>query len=132
MMNSAHRQAVWDKTGGHCAYCGISLHQDDVKGLSCRYQSWMQIDHMTSPKDGGSELFDNLVPTCSACNSVKGRRSLESYRYAMAKKESGMPHIPREILDWLYAQGITLPDLPNYEFWFEKHGFACVRAEAAE
>lgn len=120
MMKSIRRQAIWDKTGGRCAYCGLKLHQDSVKSITSNYQSWMEIDHLTSPKDGGGEELANCVPSCSSCNASKGRKSLEAFRYQCAKRESGRPHIPRDVLDWLQSEGIQLPDLPKYEFWFER------------
>jgi len=119
MMTTPKRAAVWAKTDGHCYYCGMDLHEDDVKSLTSRSQSWMEIDHIAPIRDGGSDDMSNLTPECAPCNSSKSSKSVEAFRYACAKRESGRPHMTREILDWLESEGIKLPDLPDYKFWFE-------------
>ncbi|MBW3096841.1 HNH endonuclease [Pseudohoeflea coraliihabitans] len=131
MMTSLRRLSVWKMTAGHCAYCGLALCPDNVESISGGAQSWMEIDHITSPKDGGGEEMSNLLPSCSSCNASKGRKCLEAYRHQQARKLSGRPHIPRDVLDWLVSVGITLPDLPHHKFWFELHGVSCL-PEAAE
>lgn len=53
------RQAVWDKTGGHCTHCQAPLSDD-----------W-QIDHYIPRSKGGRGTFHNLVPSCVRCNRDK-------------------------------------------------------------
>lgn len=69
------RQAVYDKYGGHCAYCGRPLAYKD-----------MQVDHIvskyssryTDPAD--IDVLTNYNPACRACNFRKGTLSLEGFR----------------------------------------------------
>lgn len=76
------RQAVYDKCGGHCAYCGREIAYKD-----------MQVDHVIPLERGvsplwvedrgyqrGTDDFDNLLPSCRMCNFRKGTLSVELFR----------------------------------------------------
>ena len=63
------RQKVYDKCCGHCAYCGTVI---SLKG--------MHVDHLRSLKRGGTDDLDNLMPSCSLCNTYKGASCLETLR----------------------------------------------------
>lgn len=63
------RQLVYDKYGGHCAYCGKNIAYKD-----------MQVDHVNPRYYGGSDDIDNLMPSCRACNFRKGTFPLEYFR----------------------------------------------------
>lgn len=66
------RMAVYEKTNGHCAYCGCELEYKD-----------MQVDHVI-PINGwseqGSDTLDNMLPACRSCNHYKSRSTLEGFR----------------------------------------------------
>lgn len=89
-LNKKQRQAVWDKSGGRCAYCGeeITLKQ-------------MQVDHIIpkrnySEKHGcmivGCQRFEeyglndirNLNPACRPCNNWKSAMTLDDFRSEIA------------------------------------------------
>lgn len=56
----AHLRArVLQKTSGTCYHCGVQLPA-----------RW-EIDHLTPRSKGGRHTFDNLVPSCVACNQDK-------------------------------------------------------------
>src|SRR5580765_5993985 len=56
------RVQVWDKTGGHCHYCGCELHP-----------FWsFTIDHVIPKSRGGTNAIENLVAACPVCNIEKG------------------------------------------------------------
>lgn len=69
------RQAVYEKYGGHCAYCGRPLAYKD-----------MQVDHVvsryssryTDPAD--IDVLASYNPSCRACNCRKGTLSIEGFR----------------------------------------------------
>ena len=65
------RIALFDKTHGHCAYCGCELRFAD-----------MQVDHVV-PINGwgeqGSDSLDNMLPACRSCNHYKSRSTLEGH-----------------------------------------------------
>ena len=66
------RMAVYEKTNGHCAYCGCELEYKD-----------MQVDHVI-PINGwseqGEDTMDNMLPACRSCNHYKSRSTLEGFR----------------------------------------------------
>lgn len=66
------RMAVYEKTNGHCAYCGCELEYKD-----------MQVDHVI-PINGwseqGEDTLDNMLPACRSCNHYKSRSTLEGFR----------------------------------------------------
>lgn len=68
-MRKINRQAVFDKFGGHCAYCGrdIGIKQ-------------MQVDHIAPKYRTFDNGIENLNPSCAYCNHYKGGFEIESFR----------------------------------------------------
>ena len=68
-MMKIDRQKVYDKYNGHCAYCGkvISIKE-------------MQVDHILSKRNGGTNDIDNLNPSCRLCNHYKRAADIETFR----------------------------------------------------
>lgn len=60
------RQAVFDRDGFACVYCGSVLD--------------LQCDHVEPLSKGGSSDINNLVTACKSCNSSKGARPLQEWR----------------------------------------------------
>lgn len=71
-ISKATRIKVYEKYGGHCAYCGCELAYKD-----------MQVDHFV-PLHGyfqnGSDEIRNLMPSCRTCNHYKRANPLELWR----------------------------------------------------
>ncbi len=91
------RQAVYEKYGGHCAYCGCALDYKD-----------MQVDHVDScflndPENRGGHKYkkspeelnqlDNLMPSCRMCNFYKGTETIEDFRQKL--QETLLPNTVR-------------------------------------
>ncbi len=70
-MRDGFRQAVWNKTGGKCSYCGCELADDRV--LVSKVPT-MTIDHVEPRSKGGRHTLSNCVPACISCNAKKGAR----------------------------------------------------------
>lgn len=66
------RKKVHEKFGGHCAYCGREINLKD-----------MQVDHVKSIRQGGTDDFENLFPSCRSCNHYKRSMDLEGFRAYM-------------------------------------------------
>ena len=66
---ASQRREVYNRFGGHCAYCGTPIPFDE-----------MQIDHMLSLHNHGSDTMDNLLPACRDCNYYKGGCNPDGFR----------------------------------------------------
>ena len=102
---------VWNKTHGYCYYCGTKITLDS-----------MNIDHLIPEKKGGAHNLDNLFPACQTCNSSKGTKTLEEFRYSNKMKLFNKKHnitFSQEQYIFLKANGLDIK-LPDYRFWFER------------
>lgn len=74
-MINKQRLEVYNKYGGHCAYCGKAIEYKD-----------MQVDHIMprriyhGAEKGIVDRVENLNPSCRRCNHYKRANSLESFR----------------------------------------------------
>lgn len=66
------RDALRERDGCHCAYCGVALVEDDpMRGES--------LDHLVPRSRGGSDDLENLALSCRSCNSQKGTRTAHEF-----------------------------------------------------
>ena len=102
------RQAVYRKCGGHCAYCGREIAYKD-----------MQVDHMVPLANGGTDDFENLMPSCRLCNHYKRAERLEYFRKAIST-------IPQKLGErqYIYKVGMAYGFYDNepkeIKFYFEQ------------
>lgn len=61
------REAVWNMTDGHCAYCGAALTKYKQENSSQNFC----IEHVVPRSSGGPDNIANYVPSCMGCNSSK-------------------------------------------------------------
>lgn len=66
-ISNADRQALYERDGHTCRYCGST--------------DSLSLDHIIPVSQGGTDEPDNLVTACRSCNSAKGGRT---------PKEAGM------------------------------------------
>lgn len=74
-MNSELVRAVYDKTHGHCHFCGDKVvlgHHGKTKGHPLR-GAW-ELDHVIQRKRGGASNSDNYLPACWRCNRLRWHR----------------------------------------------------------
>mgnify|MGYP000858725485 CR=1 FL=1 len=73
MVTKQTRQAVYNKYGGRCAYCGKELEYKD-----------MQVDHIDPQRyyddKKKADQMENLNPACRRCNHYKRGNSLGGFR----------------------------------------------------
>ena len=83
-MNKELRKQVFDKYGGHCAYCGRDLEFNR-----------MQVDHIWPVQRGllgakerlkKQENIESLNPACGRCNRYKSTMDLETFRKQLSKQ----------------------------------------------
>lgn len=106
------RQAVYEKCGGHCAYCGtdIALPQ-------------MQVDHVIPIGLNGGNNMENYLPACRSCNYIKSTLSLENFRHTITR----WPHtLERDSVTYKNAIrfGVITETPHDVVFYFEKIGVA--------
>lgn len=69
------REKIFNKYGGRCAYCGCEI----TTGA-------FQVDHLLSKRSGGTNDFENLMPSCRSCNNWKTSMSIEQFRLEMERQ----------------------------------------------
>lgn len=118
-LTKAERQEVYDKCGGHCAYCGCELKFKD-----------MQVDHVVpmarcflynhEPKTAEEvDVMSNYLPACRSCNHYKGTSTLENFR----KNIERFPQVlMRDSVTYKNAvrYRLAIPNAHKVVFYFEK------------
>jgi 5-methylcytosine-specific restriction endonuclease McrA len=112
----AERKAVYDKTGGHCAYCGAEITMKQ-----------MQADHVIpmefydAYKAIGKDIDDigNMLPACRSCNNYKSSLTLEKFREAIGRWPTVLE---RDSVTYRNAvrYGLVKPEPHPIVFYFEK------------
>jgi hypothetical protein len=114
------RKAVYDKTGGHCYYCGMKLTLRSKTKFPEVDPAVMLTDHFVPKSKGGSDHIDNIVPCCRPCNSGKNNKPLEQYRSSCYWKSKGISFTPKQ-REFLKSTGYYLSKFENsFKFWFEE------------
>lgn len=120
-LTKAERQEVYDKCGGHCAYCGCELAFKD-----------MQVDHVVpmaqclpyyhEPKTAEEvDVMLNYLPACRSCNHYKSSLPLDHFRDCIER----FPQVlMRDSVTYKNAVrfGLVVPNPHKVEFYFEKLG----------
>jgi len=80
-LNKIQREKLKQKYDGQCAYCGDELsdkwHADHLEAVVR--------DLVTGkPEKPENDVYENLMPACTACNHNKRSMSLESWRDLLA------------------------------------------------
>lgn len=106
------REQVYNKYGGHCAYCGRQIEYRD-----------MQIDHFIPQRRWSTERsndISNLMPSCRSCNHYKRANSLETFRRYIFE-------IPKKLREnnYIYKIGLIYDNVIENEhpikFYFEEY-----------
>ena len=91
-LTKSQRQALFERFGGRCAYCGQALrqrwHADHVKAVVRRLH-WERGKGLVPTGElycPGNDAFENLMPSCAPCNIDKSTLDLESWRYELERK----------------------------------------------
>ena len=102
MISKAKRKQVYDKYGGHCAYCGKKITMGELS-----------VDHITPTSHGGKDNIENLRSSCRSCNNMKGEGSVRFLRLALAWPTM----VVAEMVDFPTA----LTASKKYKFYYETY-----------
>ena len=131
-LSKKQRQAIWDKSEGHCWYCGCELpekgwHADHFHPIIRKVKS-VPGDHPRTYKlVSTNEAFrpehdtlENRVPSCAPCNLFKGTFSVEGFRREL---EAQVERARRSSVNFRMAE--RFGQLRVFEnpvvFWFENN-----------
>ena len=109
------RKKVWNKSQGHCWYCGCELkigwHIDHFKPLG------RNPDKTVSNPENDNE--DNLVPACVSCNIMKSDMTIEKFRKLIS---NFVNRLNRDVTVYGHAKRYGLIKETGQEvvFWFER------------
>ena len=102
-MTTAQLHAIWERTGGHCHFCGDPV---DFRRRGYRHEridgSW-EVDHVVQRARGGAVQIANCLPACTRCNRLRWHRRGAGLRYLL---ELGM--IARREVDRMTELGEKL------------------------
>lgn len=101
------RQQVYEKHGGHCAYCGREIEYKD-----------MQVDHIKPKYFRGSDEVENLNPACRMCNFRKGTFNIEQFRKEIERQADGVCRTFQGKMSLAY--GLLKRENKKVIFYFER------------
>lgn len=127
------RQAIFDKSGGKCWYCGVDLpekgwHEDHFHPIFRKLK--FTRGKVTSTNDSHRNHLDteeNKVPSCAPCNLFKSTFDIEYMRseieaqyerirskspgFRMLERMGMMKPSTKKVVFWFEGQGIKMPTL---------------------
>ncbi|MCH3994876.1 MAG: HNH endonuclease [Prevotella sp.] len=119
-MNKKTRIKIYNKYGGHCAYCGKEIAYKDmqVDHIIPLYRGWdkRRLDGLKR----GDDNISNYNPSCRSCNFRKSTMSIEDFREELrlqARRIVERSFQVRQSLDY----GLLSYDDKPIEFYFEKY-----------
>jgi hypothetical protein len=65
---------IFDKTDGHCHFCGDPLTFRN-RGWSSRPRGHWEADHVAQKGKGGDSSVANYLPACTMCNRLRWHRT---------------------------------------------------------
>lgn len=107
-LTQKERKIVYEKTNGHCAYCGCEI---PFKGFHA--------DHVKCMRNNENvDTVDNMLPSCRSCNQYKSTYDLELFREQLGKIPD---RLARDVSTYNIAKryGMVTEHREPIEFYFE-------------
>jgi hypothetical protein len=124
MKMSKKRQAIYDKSNGHCWYCGCELvkgwHADHfipVRRNDKYSQERFGCPEMENPEHDTEE---NKVPACASCNIMKSSLSVEHFRSCIAQFVESL-NLYTNQYKFAKRYGLIQETSKPVVFWFEEN-----------
>ena len=73
-MTKAQLRAVWEKTAGHCHFCGDPVDFQRRGYRPERIDGSWEVDHVVQRAKGGAMKIENCLPACTRCNRLRWHR----------------------------------------------------------
>ena len=108
-LTASERQQIYEKFGGHCAYCGCEITIKD-----------MQADHTFPLHLGGADDISNLYPACRACNHYKSTFDVEKFRAVIEQAPNVLMRDSATYRNIARFGLIHHPEKPTVQFYFER------------
>jgi hypothetical protein len=79
-MNPKQLREVWEKTNGHCHFCGDSVEFEKRGWREGDLTGYWEVDHVIQRGKGGSQSVENCLAACTRCNRLRWHRQGEAVR----------------------------------------------------
>lgn len=73
-MRDSNLRAIFNKTTGHCHFCGDPLVFQNRGWVKDCDGHW-EVDHVIQRNKGGAKEADNCLPACTRCNRLRWHRT---------------------------------------------------------
>jgi hypothetical protein len=73
-MTETQLREIWNKTSGHCHFCGDPISFRKRGYRSQRADGCWEVDHVIQRHKGGSVSIENCLPACTSCNRLRWHR----------------------------------------------------------
>ncbi len=129
---SKKRQAIYDKSGGVCWYCGCELqkgwHEDHFHPIRRNNIGWMSEEAKQALKANPCEhpehdTEENKVPSCASCNIMKSSLSVEDFRSCISQFVESL-NLYTNQYKFAKRYGLVFETKEAVVFWFEFKGFS--------
>ncbi len=116
-LTKKQRETVWQKSDGHCWYCGGDLpkkgwHADHFEPV------YRQGGELWKP---GNDAIENIVPACAPCNLFKSVFSADDFKREI---ELQIERTRKQSVNFRTAERFGLIKINNNPvvFWYERQG----------
>ena len=80
-MRETQLRSIWEKTKGHCHFCGDRVVFEKRGGKKVEdLTGYWEADHIIQRAKGGSKSAENCLPACTKCNKLRWHRAGENLR----------------------------------------------------
>ena len=79
-MTERQRRQIWEKTGGHCHFCGDPVEFEKRGWIDGDLTGYWEVDHVIQRGKGGAKGVENCLPACTRCNRLRWHRTGEAVR----------------------------------------------------
>ena len=79
MSSERDLREIYDKTTGHCHFCGDPIEFEN-RGWAETMEGHWEVDHVIQRDKGGAKTSLNCLPACTRCNRLRWHRTGDALR----------------------------------------------------